>query len=66
VQWQADDGDHDSFNDRVIERVQAEGEAFFSGTTADGRRMMRISVSDWATDEDDVDRAIKALLRAAS
>jgi hypothetical protein len=28
-------------------------------------RMMRISVSDWATDEDDVDRAVAALLECA-
>ena len=66
VQWQAEDGDHDAYNDRVIERVQRGGSAFFSGTIANGRRMMRISVSDWATDEEDVDRALAALLEAAS
>lgn len=66
VRWVAKDGDHDAFNDLVIERVQREGTAFFSGTTYGGDRLMRISVSDWATDEDDVDRAVEALLRAAS
>ena len=66
VRWLADDGDHDTFNDRVIERVQQDGTAFFSGTTLNGMRMMRISVSDWATDEDDVDRSVEALLKAAS
>lgn len=66
VRWLAPDGDHDAFNDRVVERVQSDGTAFFSGTTYNGMRLMRISVSDWATDEDDVDRAIEALLRAAS
>jgi hypothetical protein len=66
VRWLAQDGDHDAFNDRVIERVQRDGTAFFSGTTLDGMRMMRISVSDWATDEDDVDRSIEALMRAAA
>jgi glutamate/tyrosine decarboxylase-like PLP-dependent enzyme len=66
VRWLSEDGDHDSFNDRVIERVQADGTAFFSGTTYAGQRLMRISVSDWATDEDDVDRAVQALLNAAS
>ncbi len=65
VQWQAP-GDVDAYNDRVIERVQRDGTAFFSGTTANGMRMMRISVSDWATDADDVDRAVAALLEAAS
>lgn len=66
VRWLADDGDHDSFNDRVIERVQRDGTAFFSGTTWNGMRLMRISVSDWATDEDDVERSVDALLRSAS
>lgn len=66
VRWLADDGDHDAFNDRVLENVQREGVAFFSGTTYNGMRLMRISVSDWATDDDDVARSIEALLRAAN
>ena len=66
VRWLAEDGDHDAFNDLVIERVQQGGTAFFSGTTLNGARMMRISVSDWATDEDDVDRSVEALAKAAS
>ncbi|MFW6089354.1 MAG: pyridoxal phosphate-dependent decarboxylase family protein [Gemmatimonadota bacterium] len=65
VRWIAPDGDHDAFNDSVMRCVQAGGEAFFSGTTADRMRMMRISVSDWATDEGDVDRAVAALLECA-
>ncbi len=65
VRWLSDDGDHDAFNDRVIARVQEDGTAFFSGTTYGGQRLMRISVSDWATDETDVDRALEALLAAA-
>lgn len=66
VRWIAPDGDNDAFNDRVVERVQREGVAFFSGTTWNGMRLMRISVSDWATDEDDVRRSVEALLAAAS
>lgn len=66
VRWLAEDGEHDSFNDDVIARVQADGTAFFSGTTYEGMRLMRISVSDWATDDEDVDRSVEALLRAAS
>ena len=65
VRWLSPDGDHDAFNDRVVAAIQADGTAFFSGTTWGGMRLMRISVSDWATDEDDVDRAIEALLRCA-
>ena len=66
VRWLAEDGDHDAFNDRVLQRVQQDGTAFFSGTTYNGMRLMRVSVSDWATDEDDVRRAVDALLGAAS
>lgn len=65
VRWLSPDGDHDAFNDRVVAAIQADGTAFFSGTTWNGMRLMRISVSDWATDEEDVDRAIDALLRCA-
>jgi glutamate/tyrosine decarboxylase-like PLP-dependent enzyme len=66
VRWLAPDGDHDAFNDHVVAAIQADGTAFFSGTTWGGMRLMRISVSDWATDEDDVDRSVEALLRCAS
>lgn len=59
------DGNHDEFNDDVMERVRRGGEAYFSGTTTNGVRLMRISVSDWATDESDVERAVDALLEAA-
>lgn len=65
VQWIAPDGNHDTFNDEVMTHVQQEGTAFFSGTTWNGQRFMRISVSDWATDESDLDRAIESLLRNA-
>jgi glutamate/tyrosine decarboxylase-like PLP-dependent enzyme len=65
VRWLSPDGNHDAFNDRVVAAIQADGTAFFSGTTWSGMRLMRISVSDWATDEADVDRAVEALLRCA-
>jgi glutamate/tyrosine decarboxylase-like PLP-dependent enzyme len=67
VRWLAPDGwEPDAWNDEVVARVQREGTAFFSGTTWRGERMMRVSVSDQATDESDVDRAVAALLRAAA
>lgn len=53
------------FNDRVIQLVQEDGSVYFSGTTWRGMRLMRISVSDWATDESDVDRAVAVLLDSA-
>lgn len=66
VRWLAPDGDHGRLAERVMAGVRAEGTAFFSGTTYRGERLMRISVSDWATDEQDVDRAVAALLRHAA
>jgi glutamate/tyrosine decarboxylase-like PLP-dependent enzyme len=66
VRWLAPDGDHGRLAETVMAGVRAEGVAFFSGTTYRGERLMRISVSDWATDEDDVDLAVEALLRHAA
>ena len=60
----AADRDHDAHTDRVIERILGDGEAFFGGVTWRGRRCMRISVSNWQTDEHDVDRAVAAVERA--
>jgi glutamate/tyrosine decarboxylase-like PLP-dependent enzyme len=65
VRWLAADGDGARLTEHVMAAVRAEGTAFFSGTTYRGERLMRISVSDWATDEADVDRVVEALLRAA-
>lgn len=65
VRWLAPDGDHGRLAEAVMAGVRAEGVAFFSGTAYRGERLMRISVSDWATDEDDVDLAVDALLRHA-
>ena len=65
IRWLADDGDHDALTDRVISCIQADGTAYFGGTTWNGMRLMRISVADRATDEEDVDRAVEALIRCA-
>jgi aromatic-L-amino-acid decarboxylase len=53
--------DHDRRTDEVIERINATGEAFFSGTTWQGRRAMRISVCNWRTSHADIERAIAAV-----
>ena len=44
--------------------VQASGEAWMSGTTWDGRPAIRLSVSNWRTTEDDVDRTVAAFKAA--
>ena len=66
VRFLAGDGDHDARTDDVIARVQAGGEAWFGGTTWNGRRAMRVSVVNWRTCDRDVDRAIEAVRAATS
>ena len=58
-------GDDDARTDAVIEAVQRDGTAWMGGTTFRGRRAMRISVSHWATTQDDVDRSADVVLACA-
>ncbi len=53
----------DATTDAVIEAVARSGSAWMGGTTWQGRRAMRISVSDIATDEVAVDAAAGSVLR---
>lgn len=50
----------DRWTDTMIAAINAEGTAFFSGTSWKGRRCMRISVVNWQTGYADVDMAIAA------
>jgi len=50
---------------RVIAAVQADGTCWCGGTVWQGRTAMRISVSSWATTDDDVELSIAAILHAA-
>lgn len=56
----------DTRTDRIIEAVQREGTCWLGGTTWRGRRLMRVSVSNYATTEADVDRSVEAILRVAA
>ena len=49
----------------VIRGVQADGTCWCGGTMWAGRAAMRISVSSWATSDDDVERSLAAILRVA-
>ena len=55
----------DEMTAEVIRRVRADGTAWFSGTRWRGRAAMRVSVSCWATGEEDIDRSAEAVLRIA-
>lgn len=56
----------DDLTERVITDVQNDGTCWMGGTSWHGRRYMRISVSNWSTTEDDVDRSVDAILRTAA
>ncbi|MDT8267140.1 hypothetical protein RQ832_28105, partial [Roseomonas sp. DSM 102946] len=56
--------DHDRRTDTVIQGIVATGEAFFGGTTWRGRRCMRVSVCNWQTGRDDIERAVEAARQA--
>lgn len=65
----ASEADHARRTDEVIALINASGEAFFSGSTWQGKRCMRVSVCSWQTSENDVRRSIaaaKAAIRTAT
>jgi glutamate/tyrosine decarboxylase-like PLP-dependent enzyme len=49
---------------QVIAAVQADGTCWVGGTVWQGHTAMRISVSSWATTDDDVERSLAAMVRA--
>jgi glutamate/tyrosine decarboxylase-like PLP-dependent enzyme len=51
---------------RTIAEIQREGTCWCSGTVWQGRTAMRISVSNWRTTEEDVERSLQAIVRAAA
>lgn len=50
----------DATTDQVIAAINASGEAYFGGVVWRGRRCMRVSVCNWRTTDDDLDRAVAA------
>ena len=56
-------GDEELTN-AVQRRLQDEGTLWLGATTWRGERLLRISVSNWSTSEDDVDRCVEAIARA--
>jgi glutamate/tyrosine decarboxylase-like PLP-dependent enzyme len=50
----------DEETNAMLASVQASGEAWMGGTTWDGRAAIRISVSNWQTTDEDVERTIAA------
>jgi glutamate/tyrosine decarboxylase-like PLP-dependent enzyme len=56
-------GNDDELTRRVIAGVQQDGTCWMAGTTWHDLAAMRISVSNWATSEEDIARSAEAVLR---
>jgi glutamate/tyrosine decarboxylase-like PLP-dependent enzyme len=52
--------DSDERTDDILLRVQESGEVWMSGTTWDGRKAIRVSVSNWQTGDEEIDAAVRA------
>jgi glutamate/tyrosine decarboxylase-like PLP-dependent enzyme len=50
----------------IIAEIQQDGTCWCGGTVWQGQTAMRISVSSWATTDEDVDQSLAAMLRIAS
>lgn len=50
---------------RIIDQVQKDGTCWCGGTQWQGHTAMRISVSSWATTDDDVQQSLDAIIRIA-
>ena len=58
--------DSDERTAEILRRVQESGEAWMSGSVWEGRQAIRLSVSNWQTSDDDIDRTIAAFRAAAT
>jgi glutamate/tyrosine decarboxylase-like PLP-dependent enzyme len=57
-------GDNDAVTRAVVDEVQREGTCWLGGTTWHGRGAMRISFSNWSTQDEDVELSARAILAA--
>jgi glutamate/tyrosine decarboxylase-like PLP-dependent enzyme len=57
-------GDADAFTRAVIARVQRDGTCWLGGTRWREQQALRVSVSNWSTTEEDIDRSADAILAA--
>jgi glutamate/tyrosine decarboxylase-like PLP-dependent enzyme len=55
----------DAWTREVVRRVQDDGTCWLAGSTWHGMAAMRISIVNWSTTDEDIDRSAAAILRAA-
>ena len=54
----------DDRTDEALSRVQESGDVWLAGTTWDGRRAIRVSVSNWQTGDQEIDLALDSFRQA--
>jgi glutamate/tyrosine decarboxylase-like PLP-dependent enzyme len=59
-------GDAEAVTAEAIRRIQLDGTCWLGGTTWRGRPAIRVSLSNWMTDEDDVRRSAGAIREAVA
>ena len=65
VRFEPRGGDAGAFTRAVVGRVQREGTCWMAGTRWHELEAMRISISNWSTTEEDIDRSAQAILACA-
>jgi hypothetical protein len=50
----------------IIAKLRADGACWCGGSVWQGQTAMRISVSNWTTTDEDVDRCVDAMVRVAN
>ena len=56
----------DERTEEVVRRLLDDGKAWMTGSTWRGRSVLRISVSNWSTTDDDVERSLDAVRQAVT
>jgi glutamate/tyrosine decarboxylase-like PLP-dependent enzyme len=59
----ANEADHDRYTEEMVAAINEDGTAFFSMGAWQGRRVMRISVVNWRTSDDDVRQTVEAIAK---
>lgn len=57
--------EQDLLNGRIQRRVEAAGEAWFATTVLNGRKVLRMNLGSFRTSEEDLERALRAVVAAA-
>ncbi len=63
VRFLGADGKHNAATDDVIRRIQSDGVSWFGGATWNGMRVMRVSVCNWMTSVNDIERTLASIAK---